>query len=201
MKRRIKIILLTLLLSLVSLIITVADDGAGTLPVAASAEAQSDTGDAVLAGLSRYRTWTLVNPSPVKMDAAVAALCAAVLPRPSVNPHQNKFISVYVNDVGQQAMMTELTPVFPRGSMIVKEKLSSKESREPELLTAMLKREKGYNPESGDWEYLVLDGSASKIVERGRLASCSGCHAAYSHTNFVTRLYLPDDVRRRLKSR
>ena len=199
MKRRIKITLLTLLLALVALSITVFDDRAGTLPVAASVRAQSDTGDQVLTGLSRYKSWTLVNPVPVKMDPAVAAMCAAVFPRPVNNPHQNKFLSVYVNDVGQRAMMTELTPVFPQGSMIVKEKLSSRDSQAPELLTAMLKREKGYNPESGDWEYLVLDGSASKIVERGRLASCSSCHAAYSRTDFVTRLYLPDDVRQKLK--
>ena len=201
MKRRIKITLLILLLALVSLSMTVLDNSAGTLPVVASVRSQGDMSDSVLARFSRYRTWTLVNPSPVKMDPAVAALCAAIIPRPSVNPHQNKFISVYVNDVGQRAMMTELTPVFPQGSMIVKEKLSSKESQEPELLTAMLKREKGYNPDSGDWEYLVLNGSASKIVERGRLSSCSSCHAAYSGTDFVTRLYLPDDVRRKLKSR
>jgi Cytochrome P460 len=199
MKRRIKITLLILLLSLVSLSITVADDSASAIPVAAPVRAQSDQGDTALAGLSRYRTWTLVNPVPVKMDPAVAALCAAIIPRPSVNPHQNKFISVYVNGAGQRAMMTALAPVFPQGSMIVKEKLSGRDSPEPELLTAMLKREKGYNPESGDWEYLVLDGSASKIVERGRLASCSGCHAAYSRTDFVTRLYLPDDVRQKLK--
>ena len=55
----------------------------------------------------------------------------------------------------------------------------------------MLKRERGYNPENGDWEYLVLDGAASKIVERGRMASCSSCHAAYSSTDFLTRHIFP----------
>ena len=64
-------------------------------------------------------------------------------------------------------MMADLHPEFPQGSMIVKEKLSSREDQTPELLTAMVKREEGYNPGSGDWEYLVLDGSVSKIEKRG----------------------------------
>lgn len=200
MNRRFKIALPILLAALVPLGINAFDNASVTLPVPASVSAQkSDEPEQVLTRLSKYRTWALVNPSPVKMDPAVAALCAApAFPRPA-NPHQNKFLSVYVNDVGRQAMMTERNPRFPQGSLIVKEKLSNRESQAPELLTAMLKRERGYNPESGDWEYLVLDGTASKIVERGRLASCSSCHVAYSGTDFVTRLYLPDDVRRKLK--
>ncbi len=201
MNRRFKIALPILLASLVPLSITAFDDASGILPVSASISAQKcDEPEGVLTRLSKYKTWRLVNPSPVNMEPAVAALCAAppALPRPA-NPHRDKFISVYVNDVGQQAMMTERKPEFPQGSLIVKEKLSNRESQAPELLTAMLKRERGYNPNNGDWEYMVLDGPASKIVERGRLASCSSCHVAYSGTDFVTRRYLPDDVRRRLK--
>jgi hypothetical protein len=130
------------------------------------------------------------------MEPAVAQLCAAVL---AANPHRDKFVSVYVNETGRQAMMTQLHPEFPLGSVIVKEKLSDKDSQSPELLTAMIKREKGYNPESGDWEYLVLDGSASKISKRGKLANCSSCHAAYDKSEYVTRTYLSDEARRRLK--
>ena len=198
MNRRFKITLPILLTLLVSLSITAFDDRSAPLPVSASATAASAEPEDVLARLSKYRTWTLVNPMPVNMDPVVATLCAPALPRPA-NPHRNKFISVYVNDLGQRAMMTERSPEFPQGSMIVKAKLSNKESQAPELLTAMLKREKGYNPESGDWEYLVLNGAASKVLERGRLASCSSCHAAYSGTDFVTRQYLPHEVRQKLK--
>lgn len=149
-----------------------------------------------LSVLSKYRTWTLVNPSPLKMGPAVAQLCAAVIRQ---NPHRDKFISVYVNEIGKQAMMTQIHPKFPQGSMIVKEKLGSKDSQSPELLTAMIKREKGYNPESGDWEYLVLDGTASNITKLGKLIDCSGCHVAYQTTDYVTRTYLSDEARRQLK--
>lgn len=157
---------------------------------------EMDKTAATLGILTKYRTWTLVNPTPVKMEAAVAQLCAAVS---RANPHRDRFISVYVNEIGKRAMMMQLHPNFPQGSMIVKEKLGSTESQSPELLTAMIKREKGYNPESGDWEYLVLDGTASHLTKRGRLINCSGCHLAYKTSDYVTRTYLPDEVRRQLK--
>jgi hypothetical protein len=187
-----------LLIALVSLGVNAFKNISGTFPVSASVKARGDDPEQVLNALSKYRTWTLVNPMPVMMDSVVSTLCAAPLSRPA-NPHQNKFLSVYVNETGREAMMTRRAPHFPQGSLIVKEKLGSKESQTPELLTAMLKREKGYNPESGDWEYMLLDGAASKIVERGRLSSCSVCHAAYSSTDYVTRKYLPDDVRSKLR--
>lgn len=95
-------------------------------------------------------------------------------------------------------MTTKQRPKFPIGSMIVKEKLGSPDSTTPEVLTAMIKREPGYNPDSGDWEYLVLDGAASKIVEQGKLTRCSGCHRPYQHSDFITRTYLPQTVREKL---
>jgi len=198
MNRRLKITLIVLLIALVSLGINAFNSASRISPFYASVKAQSDDPEQVLARLSKYRTWTLVNPEPLKMADPVATLCAAPLSRPA-NPHQNKFISVYVNETGREAMLTRLAPEFPQGSLIVKEKLGSRESQTPELLTAMLKREKGYNPKSRDWEYMVLDGAASKIVERGRLASCNVCHVAYGSSDYVTRQYLPDDVRSKLK--
>lgn len=152
-----------------------------------------------LASLATYRQWTLVNPTPQLMEPAAAHLCGRVIGREEGSPHLNKYISVYVNPVGREAMMTKVTPKFPVGSMIVKEKLGSADSTTPELLTAMIKREAGYNPDSGDWEYLALDGSASKIVAQGKLTQCSVCHKSYEYSDFVTRVYLPDKVSRELK--
>src|SRR5215210_4709944 len=57
---------------------------------------------------SQHRKWMLVNPARARMDAATAALCRAPTPaetgRGSLGPHQGKFISVYVNEVGAKAM-------------------------------------------------------------------------------------------------
>ena len=152
-----------------------------------------------LTTLANYRKWTLVNPTPELMDPLPAGSCAILLGRQEPSPHLHKYISVFVNSVGRESMMTKQQPKYPVGSMIVKEKLATANSTSPEVLTAMIKREAGYYPEGGDWEYLVLDGAASKIVERGKLTRCSGCHVPYKFSDFITRTYLPQTVRMELK--
>lgn len=147
-----------------------------------------------LVSLAKYRQWTLVNPTPQLMEPLPANSCAILPGRAASSPHVHKYISVFVNPVGREAMMTKQSPKFPVGSMIVKEKVGSPDSKNPEVLTAMIKRGPGYNPENGDWEFLVLDGAASKIVERGKLTRCSDCHRPYDASDFVTRTYLPESV-------
>jgi hypothetical protein len=150
-----------------------------------------------------YKGWARVNPEPAVLPSHIALLCA----RPNSeqrrleeeNPHRDKFVTVYVNDAGRRAMLEERRPRFPVGSLVVKEKLPARDSTEPELLTAMLKHEAGYDPEGGDWEYLVFDGSGREVRARGKLESCRACHQAYPHTDFVARNYLPSDLYRRLK--
>jgi len=165
-------------------------------PAVESGEAKRDP---LVAKFSDYRKWILVNPVPELMELAAAIDCVRIPGRDESSPHLNKYISVYVNETGRDAMMTQRTPRFPPGSLIVKEKLSSKTSTEPEILTAMVKHEQGYNPESGDWEYLVLNGNASAILEQGKLARCQSCHLAYRSSDFITRTYLPREVRQRLR--
>jgi hypothetical protein len=149
--------------------------------------------------LAKYRQWTLVNPTPQLMAPASAISCAITVGRDQSSPHVNKYVSVFVNPVGRDQMMSKQDPRFPVGTMIVKEKLGSPDSTKPELLTAMIKRGPGFNPESGDWEYLVLDGAASMIVEQGKLTKCSSCHNFYKDSDFITRSYLPETVKAELK--
>ena len=115
------------------------------------------------------------------------------------NPHRDKFITVYVNDIGRHAMMQEKVPRFPQGSVIVKEKLPSQDSSTPELLTAMTKREPGYDPQNGDWEYMALDGTGKSVQARGKLESCQACHMMVKATDYVSRNYLPREVWDKLK--
>ena len=163
-----------------------------------------DAPDAVKA-IAGYRSWTKVNPKPDFMLPATAALCAMVLPstgtdvNTGTNPHRRKYITVYVNESGRRAMMEQASPKFPEGSVIVKEKLSEPSSTSPELLTVMIKREKGFNPETGDWEYAVLDGTGTKLETRGKLSNCQGCHVSRPHSDYVFRTYLTDEVRHKLK--
>ncbi len=161
----------------------------------AVARAFPDTSIKEIAG---YRAWTKVNRTPVLMQARVALDCAAPVGRGihgPTNPHQEKYITVYVNEVGRPAMMEQANPNFPEGSVIVKEKLPDKSSQTPELLTVMIKRGKGFNNESGDWEYMVTDGSGNKIEAQGKLENCQGCHLANRQRDYVFRSYLPYDVK------
>ena len=96
-------------------------------------------------------------------------------------------------------MMEELKPKFPVGSVIVKEKLSDRSSQTPELLTVMLKREPGFNPESGDWEFMVLDGAGTKVIDRGKLENCQGCHSAKPETSYTFRTYLSGETINKLR--
>jgi cytochrome P460 len=169
------------------------------LGYAASTYTSPNAPDTELASLAKYRQWTLVNPTRQLMESAAAAACAPAFPQTQGSPHLHKYISVFVNPIGRDQMMTKTSPKYPVGSMIVKEKFGTADSTTPELLTAMIKREAGYNPDGGDWEYLVLDGSASEIVEQGKLTRCSSCHQPYQSIDYVTRTYLPQKVRRELK--
>lgn len=149
--------------------------------------------------IAGYRGWFKVNPTPEVMQARTAVLCAApggvAKTFGPTNPHHEKYITVYVNDVGRKAMMEQAKPSFPEGSVIVKEKLPNKSSETPELLTVMIKRGQGFNNESGDWEYMVVDGSGTKVEAQGKLENCQGCHQANQQMDYVFRTYLPYDVK------
>jgi hypothetical protein len=148
--------------------------------------------------IAGYRGWSKVNTEPQLMPDRTSFLCAAPMAT-AKDPHLNKYATVYVNDIGRKAMLEQLKPSFPEGSVIVKEKLPNKSSQEPELMTVMIKREKGFNPTSGDWEYMVVDGTGTKVEAQGKLENCQSCHAAKPGTDYVFRTYLPREVLNQLK--
>jgi len=144
------------------------------------------------AAVKGYKTWTHVNSKPYRMSRAVMLACAA--PKPGeISPHTfpDAYIEVYVNPAGRAAMFSRERVAFPEGTIIVKEKHHSEEEPDPELLTVMLKRAKGYNPETGDWDFAVLDGKAGEVQAQGKLEKCIACHKTIPSTDYVFRPYLP----------
>jgi hypothetical protein len=161
-------------------------------------EAQPDDLGVLRAEVSKYKTWTRANPQPVLMDPVTAVDCAS--PGFRSGPHANKYILVYVNEVARSAMMTERYPKFPPGSIIVKEKLGEKSANAlPELLTIMVKRNSGYDTGNGDWDYLVADGFVARFERPVNVKSCQTCHLRHRDTDYVSRQYLSESTREKLR--
>ncbi len=129
------------------------------------------------------------------------------------NPHENYAVMVYLTSNGRD-MMVSGKGNYPVGTVILKEKMGASEEEHspkklndpppnarvpktpqplhvPKLFTGMLKREAGYNPECGDWEFFVVSGTADKLLARGKIDSCIACHQGYKTTDYVTRTYMP----------
>ncbi|MEP6754539.1 MAG: cytochrome P460 family protein [Chthonomonadales bacterium] len=160
-----------------------------------------------------YKKWVKVTSKPHEIHSYTYLLCRSTSPedleKEKTNPHlsvtdmaslnNTKFIMVYVNKLGSVAMLQDKKPVYPVGSVIVKEKHPTATSSTPELLTVMRKREKGFNPTHGDWEYITLDGASQKVTSAGKLQNCQKCHERWKSTDYVSREYLSEVMRSKLK--
>lgn len=153
--------------------------------------------------INGFKNWTKVNKKPEIVESKLAIQCdratQAQINADAKNPHNDKFINVYVNEIGKDEMMTKKKPNFPVGTVIVKEKLTTAESKDAELLTVMIKREKGYNTEIGDWEFLTFNGAGTETTARGKLENCQTCHLVEKSTDYVSRRYIRYDDWQKLK--
>jgi hypothetical protein len=108
--------------------------------------------------------------------------------RKSKETHESgsrSFGVVYVNSLARNAVAAEPSIQFPRGSIIVREKLAQADDKQPQHLTVMIKRARGFNPAANDWEFLAVDGAMTKIQERQKKGSCLKCHASQKARDFV----------------
>ncbi len=145
-----------------------------------------------------YTKWKKANPKPVLLSTSLDLLCRGVMPEEreyyqKENPHFDRYITVYVNPIGETAMMKG--GEFPVGSIIVKEKQPGgsvllKPGGPMLLNTVMIKRAKGYNPACGDWQFAAIDGFTAKLNGDGKLESCMFCHKDQAKQDFVYRTYI-----------
>ncbi len=96
---------------------------------------------------------------------------------------------VYANDLAKAEIEKE-NPNFPIGSIIVREKNALATSETPEIVIAMVKREKGFSKKTNDWEFLTFNGIDLKIKKRETKGDCSTCHIRAEKTDWVFREYL-----------
>ena len=95
---------------------------------------------------------------------------------PKKDPERHSFGVVYANDIALEAMNAKPRSNFKSGAIIVREKLAQPDSKTPDLLAVMIKREPGFNPRAHDWEFLVLNGTATRISKREKKGACFDCH-------------------------
>ena len=162
---------------------------------------QTEPHDSLRVDVSNLSGWTQVNPQPYYISSQVDIQCVA--PKPvdyervrKQNPHASTYITVFVNAAGSFAMFANPPQRFPKGTVIVKRKFDqSSQNGTPILSTIMIKRDAGYNPEAGDWEFAVVSGDGKNVEAQGKLGNCMGCHASRRETDFVFRSYLPSKSR------
>lgn len=105
-------------------------------------------------------------------------------------PHYYSAILVRVNPTSFEAFKSGKAPL-PVGTTVIKEKHNGMESKgPPNEYAAMVKREAGYDPAHGDWEYVYVVRGPEKKVTRGKLDSCIDCHANKAEQDYVFRTYL-----------
>jgi hypothetical protein len=129
-----------------------------------------------------------VTATPHFVVSSLSLQCVRPSPVPH-NPHGTHWIHVFVSPNATN-IMTSGKGIYPLGTMILKQKFTDPAGEKTEFYTGMRKREPGYNPETGDWEFFTLDQSGSKVTARGKIESCMDCHAKYKQTDFVARSYL-----------
>ena len=128
-----------------------------------------------------------LTPKPKNISKSLAGLCAIdALLAYKDSPHGMASIHIYAGAVAAEPYFNPWGK-FPEGSLLLKEKFIAAVDK-TEGFTGMLKREAGYFPEGGDWEYFTVVGSAAKIIERGKMASCAECHGSYANGDFITKL-------------
>jgi hypothetical protein len=134
-----------------------------------------------------FSDWPTATDRPVNVFPQVARMCAAPSSAREIwaqgggpkrhGPHFKHWIVVRVNPGALEAFKAGDSPV-PVGTVVVKEKHTKPRAEEPAAeYGAMIKREPGYDPQNGDWEYLYVVRRPEKQVARGRLSSCVECHA------------------------
>jgi hypothetical protein len=135
-----------------------------------------------------------VTREPFPVARRIAAACAPATQalwdpqNPHNDPHDGQSIHVFVTSPGSDAMKAG-KGLYPRGTVILKEKFADAAGAKPVLFTGMLKRDTGYNTEAGDWQFFVLNADATTVtIDNTR--SCIHCHAPFRKTDYVARTYL-----------
>jgi len=89
-------------------------------------------------------------------------------------------VDVYANEAGKSAA-TSTSGEVPVGARLVKEHFErTGDGVQPGPLMMIEKMEHGYDPDHGDWAYVVVNSTGTQ-VQNGRVEACVGCHDDAPH--------------------
>jgi hypothetical protein len=136
--------------------------------------------------------WPIVTVKPIRVSYMTSTQCLRMF-SPANNPHFKPSIVVRTNPEALDAFLAKQSPM-PVGTIVLKEKHTTVSATDAaNEFGAMIKREPGYDPENGDWEYVFGTISPKVAVERGKLANCIACHSAYAkERDYLFRSYVPE---------
>lgn len=141
-----------------------------------------------------YSSLRAMTPKPVLVNPQFAALCAGVSTSDvdaaalQFGPHAHTAVSIFMNDLAANTFGRP-DAVYPVGSIIVKEKksLATRVTKGPDVsnggVGGMIKREPGYDPSHGDWEYFYFEKPDK--IEQGKIESCVQCHSGAAPRDYV----------------
>lgn len=145
-----------------------------------------------------FSGWPTATAKPYRIDAGLYFFCAPPTPERQKRleaeqkrhgPHHRPSIVVRTNPAAIGAFRAGRP--MPAGAVVVKEKHWGEEATGPPVeYAAMVKRDAGYDPDHGDWEYVHVVAQPERQVTRGRLESCINCHATMRDKDYLFRTYL-----------
>jgi hypothetical protein len=151
-----------------------------------------------LAELRGSENWPTATDRPIPVNLLTWCLCRSLTPEESRaqeaevkrrGPHARYSIVVRTNPEAI-APFRRREPL-PPGTVVVKEKHWPEPSKKrPAEYALMIKRNPGFDPDHGNWEYAYATGSPEWTVTRGRLSSCIDCHLGARDRDYLFRSYL-----------
>jgi Cytochrome P460 len=141
--------------------------------------------------LDTYRSYAPQTPAPVNVSGYIFGLCRLPTLRETefeASIHgDGRYLRDWANDVAVQGIATRGEPKFPVGSVIVKEKYAGPQAEQADLvaIALMIKRQAGFDPAHGDWDYAYYEPSLGVVQTTEQTAYCGQCHAAASASDFV----------------
>ncbi len=144
-----------------------------------------------------FSIWPSVTDGPIPVSPTLWMFCRGPTPEEARaqdaaakthGPHASHSIVVRVSPEAIAPFRSG--EPLPVGAAVVKEKYMNHLAKGPlQEYAVMLKREAGYDPDNGDWEYASVTLAPERKVVRGRLVECASCHASVRQRDYLFRTY------------